>query len=275
MSIKLFILLLLVLLMIDIIEDCLSTVEYNWESILESSGQNSIQYKKHGNDLLTDVDIKVERIIRDEIKSRDSNSRIVGEELENENSGVRTYYIDPIDGTFNFGNGLPEFCVSIGCEEDEEIISSGVYFPVFDTKILCDRKRGVRTKGDYFHNRLIEGFCPSETNSLGRSSLAIDVIGSTIDELGPMRNLLQQNNVVRQPMSGVYTMVMVSSGSFDSSILSGLHPWDIAPGYIIVEEIGGVISDSSGNTDWLDLLDANVLIVSGNKEIHQSMLDLF
>lgn len=258
----------------EVVEESIENVKAKWDTILSETSNSTIGTKKNNIDFVTLADEKVESIIRESIHSMDKESSIIGEEFDNslsEEDG--TYYIDPIDGTFNFARGLPEYCVSIAYEENSDIECVGLYFPHFDFTLYSYNGK-IEYEGDFFDNQLQGDPVPSEKSELDGASIGIDVISSTLEPLNEYRNTLQEDNVVRQPMCVIYSSLMVASGAFDCSVFSGLHPWDIAPGYHIVNNVGGKITTEEGDSDWEKIRESEVVVVSGNSDIHDDFLNL-
>ena len=85
----------------------------------------NLQVKKGPSDFVTNADLKVEKIIIEELKKARPNYSIISEENGNENNKDRenTWIIDPIDGTINFLHGIPHFAISIALKSKNEIVS--------------------------------------------------------------------------------------------------------------------------------------------------------
>ena len=90
--------------------------------------------KKGPTDFVTNSDLKVERIIVDELKKARPNFSFITEEngTENNKDNKNTWIIDPIDGTVNFLHGIPHFAISIALKSNGEIISGLIYDPIKD-----------------------------------------------------------------------------------------------------------------------------------------------
>ena len=88
--------------------------------------------KKSPTDFVTNTDIKVEKIIIEELKKARPNFSLLSEESgeENNKDNKNTWIIDPIDGTVNFLHGIPHFAISIALKSDNEIISGLIYDPI-------------------------------------------------------------------------------------------------------------------------------------------------
>ena len=85
-------------------------------------------------DLVTEYDVKSERLIRERLAERTPELRVVGEEEGGAGRRAPTWYCDPIDGTTNFVHGHPFFCVSIGLLEDGEALLGAVVAPALSLR---------------------------------------------------------------------------------------------------------------------------------------------
>ncbi len=108
--------------------------------------------KKGPRDFVTNSDIKVEKIIFEELKKARPNYSFISEEkgLENNKDSSNTWIIDPIDGTVNFLHGIPHFAISIALKTDNEIVSGLIYDPIKDEMFFAEKNNGA-----FFNNHRI------------------------------------------------------------------------------------------------------------------------
>ena len=101
--------------------------------------------KKGPSDFVTNADLKVEKIIIEELKKAKPNYSILSEENGSENNKDKsnTWIIDPIDGTMNFLNGVPQFAISIGYEEDGEIKCGVIFNPIMNEMFCAEKGNGA------------------------------------------------------------------------------------------------------------------------------------
>ena len=107
---------------------------------------------KGPNNFVTNADRKVEKIIIEELEKSKKNFSILTEEsgfIKNKDKD-NYWIIDPIDGTTNFLNGVPHFCISIALQFEKEIIAGVIYDPIKD-ELFYAEKNG----GSYLNNRSI------------------------------------------------------------------------------------------------------------------------
>ena len=105
-----------------------------------------LQVSKKGlNDFVTNSDLKVEKIIIEELKKARPNFSLLSEEngYENNKDKNNTWIIDPIDGTINFLHGIPHFAISIALKSNNEIISGLIYDPIKDEMFFAEKNNGA------------------------------------------------------------------------------------------------------------------------------------
>ena len=101
--------------------------------------------KKSPTDFVTNTDLKVEKIIINELKKARPNFSFISEEsgIENNKDKNNTWIIDPIDGTVNFLHGIPHFAISIGLKSHNEIVSGLILDPIKDEIFLLRKNNGA------------------------------------------------------------------------------------------------------------------------------------
>lgn len=192
-------------------------------------------------DLVTEVDRACEALIVDGIQSARANDAILAEEGHGADEGDAAirWIIDPLDGTTNFAHGFPRFCVSIGIEQEGERVVGVVYDPLLD-----ERFEAVRGEGAWLGARRL---AVSRETELGRAlvatGFAYDVHRSDDDNLDRFRSVVKAARGIRRDGSAALDLCYVAAGRLDAYWELKLHPWDVAAGFLIVEEAGGQISD--------------------------------
>ena len=108
--------------------------------------------KKGPTDFVTNSDIKVERIIIEELSKAKPNFSIISEEngIVKNKDDSNTWIIDPIDGTVNFLHGIPHFGISIALKSNNEIISGIIFDPIKDEIFYAEKNKGA-----YLNNKRI------------------------------------------------------------------------------------------------------------------------
>jgi myo-inositol-1(or 4)-monophosphatase len=179
--------------------------------------------------------------------------------------GQHRWIIDPLDGTTNFLHGIPMFAVAIALERAGEIVASVIYNPVMDELFTAEKGGGA-----WLNDR-------RRLRVAGRKHLADSVIclgikiSGTDNDTLTLRQLGQVAPAVagiRRTGSASTDLAWLAAGRFDGFFEAKLSPWDIAPGWLILRESGGVMSDFSGTPGsiW------NGEVVAGNETVHAELL---
>ena len=194
--------------------------------------------KKGPRDFVTNSDLKVEKIIIEELKKARPNFSIISEEsgVENNKDKKNIWIIDPIDGTINFLHGIPHFAISIALKKNDEIISGIIYDPIKDEMFFAEKNNGA-----YFNNQRIR---VSSKNDMNDCLFATG--GKTSDKL---------DFLTRRSGCAALDMAYIASGRYDGYFQNNLNLWDIAAGIVLIKEAGGEINDINlNNTENLKVI---------------------
>ena len=221
---------------------------------------------KGTSDFVSSADLKAEKTLRQELsKARPGFGFLLeeGGELAGDDKSHR-WIVDPIDGTTNFIHGIPHFAVSIGLDRDGEIVAGVVYEPISDSMFHAEKGAGA------FLNEW--RLRVSARRDLGEAVLATGIPhrgrpgqASFIKELTAA---MEQTAGIRRFGSAALDMAYVAAGRCEGFWESGLKPWDIAAGIVLVKEAGGYVSDFSGRATMLDSGD----VVAANDKLHAKLL---
>ncbi|MBN9483756.1 MAG: inositol monophosphatase [Bacteroidetes bacterium 43-93] len=230
-------------------------------------GSFNIENKEGINNLVTEVDKHSEKAIIDIIrKNYPEHSIISEEEGEMLQESDYQWIIDPIDGTVNFAHGIPICCVSIGLKHKDELLLGAVYNPMMNELFFAEKGKGaylndkpirVSSKTNFAKACLVTGFPYKWPNS---SEHPIRVFERFILEGLPVRRL----------GSAAIDLCWVACGRFDGFWEYNLSSWDVAAGYLIVQEAGGRITNFDGAP--YSVFDKETLATNGH--IHEDMLRL-
>jgi myo-inositol-1(or 4)-monophosphatase len=194
---------------------------------------------KGPGDFVSSADKRTEKIIIEELQKAHPEYGIITEEtgIINKTNIKNRWIIDPIDGTMNFLNGIPQFAISVGYEENNEI-KCGVIFNPITNEMFCAEKGN----GAYLNNSRIR------VSNKKKLSNAMLVTGgpkssSKIKDKIFSEYINVSNNVsnVRKFGSAALDMAYVACGRFDGYWQRELNYWDIAAGIVILKEAGGFV----------------------------------
>jgi len=222
--------------------------------------------KKGTIDLVTEVDLAVERMFRALIAGRFPGHQILAEEL----GGAAAvppgpcWVFDPIDGTTNFAHGLPIFCASLALEIDGVAQIAAVYDP--NRKELFTAERG----GGAFLNGAPLRVSPAErlVDAMLVTGFPYDVHARVDEIVGLFAAFVGQARAVRRLGSAAIDLCYVAAGRLDGFWESDLKPWDIAGGALLVEEAGGRIT----GTDGTAFTSRGGHVLATNGHLHDDML---
>lgn len=226
-----------------------------------------ISRKKHYSDLVTEVDKKSEARIIEVIHSHFPEHNVLSEEIGNLNKNSEyVWIVDPIDGTVNYAHSVPIFCVSIALEIKKEVKLGLVYNPVSGEKFFSEKGKGAYLG--------VKKISVSNISSLKDGLLvtgfpygAKDNMYHCIDHFN---NFIKIGLPIRRLGSAALDMCYVASGRFDGFWEVSLNPWDVAAGYLILNEAGGKLTDFTGNKYSI----YNKEILASNGKIHNEMLEV-
>ena len=215
-----------------------------------------IDSKSNVTDLVTEVDKKSEDIILGHIKREYPDHAILSEETgRNDKESDYLWVVDPLDGTNNYAQGLPVFCVSIGLRYKGETILGVVYASYID-EIFWATKDG----GAFFNGEKIE---VAQERELNRCVLATgfpyDKGTHPLNNLEYVNRLVPQLRGIRRMGAAAYDLCAVAMGILDGYWEMNISPWDAEAGALIVREAGGVVESFRE--------DRNISIVAGNRVI--------
>ena len=214
--------------------------------------------KSNIHDVVTEVDKACEALLIEHISSRYPTHSILGEETGQHTSSEASdwqWVIDPLDGTNNYSQGLPIYCVSIGVQYKGETQVGVVYVPFMDELFSAVRGEGANWNGRFIH--------VSRKTDLNECVLATgfpyDKGTNPINNLDNVCALLPTLRGLRRMGSAAYDLCCVACGILDGYWELDLKPWDACAGALIVEEAGGIIKPFRD--------DRHISIVAGNKTI--------
>ena len=241
-------------------------------AVLEGRFGGTFEIKKKGTaiDLVTEMDLKSERVIVDYICRNFPAHAILAEENAYGDAASKgsTYkwIIDPLDGTTNYAHGYPIYSVSIAVEVEGIVTAGVVYHPPLKEMFTAIQGEGAKLNGKEVR--------VSAVDDLGES---LTVTGFPYDvRTPPHRNVehftrfLKSARAVRRDGSAALDLAYVAAGRFDGYWEPNLSPWDVAAGSLMVREAGGTVSDYRGTQSSI----YDKQFVASNGKIHGQMLRL-
>lgn len=226
--------------------------------------------KKGTIDLVTDVDLEVERMFRAMVAERFPDHAVLGEEFEE--AGQRDaippfcWVFDPVDGTTNYAHGLPIFCSALALEIDGVPSVAAVYDPSRRELFTAERGEGAWLNG----TPLRVSSASTLIDSLLCTGFPYSVQQDPAELLAIFGDFLMKARAVRRLGSAAIDLCYVAAGRLDGFWEVKLNPWDTASGALIVEEAGGRVTSAEGGP----YRSREGSVVASNGRIHEGMVDV-
>lgn len=224
-----------------------------------------IETKSNKNDLVTNMDKEVERILVSKIKETYPEHRIIGEEGHGNritDTNGYLWVIDPIDGTLNFVHQKRNFAISVGIFKDGLPCVGLVYDVMSDVLYSTEVGHGAY-KNDVPLSKL-------KNTKLSESIISMNPNWLVREKTHRMyHKIIKDSRSARSYGSAALDFAFVAEGIIDSYITIRLHPWDFAGGMMIATEVGAVTTNHIGEA--LTPLKSNSVIVA-NAALHDELL---
>jgi len=222
----------------------------------------NVEVKSGPNDLVTETDKAVEKMVFSAIHDKFPTHKTIGEEtvadgVKAEFTDDITWIIDPIDGTMNFVHSFPHTCISIGVWFNKEAEVGVVYNPILEQMFYAKKGQGA-----FLNDKQIK---VSGQTDLSRALVMQELWWRPEEDKMKvyLDNFLTIGKLVQGPRSlgsAALNMCHVAMGGADAYFEMGMHCWDVAAGALIVTEAGGVVGDLSGGP--LDIMNRRVICAS-------------
>ena len=221
------------------------------------------------NDFVTEVDHAAEQIIIETLLTAYPDHAIWAEEsgkTHGRQGSENVWIIDPLDGTTNFIHGFPSYCVSIGLAVRGKMEQAVVYDPTRNdlftaTKgrgaFLNDRRIRVSKRTDLTGTLLATGFPFRKGDNFPRY-------------LAMLADIMPRTAGLRRPGAAALDLASVAAGFTDAFFETGLSPWDVAAGSLLVTEAGGLIGNFTGEPDFLEQREC----LAGSPRIYGQMVGI-
>lgn len=234
-----------------------------------SAHRSRLQIEFKGvNDLVTDVDREAQEAILSVIATECRGHNILAEESSPAEVSADTgspyrWIVDPLDGTTNFAHGVPPYAVSIGLEYlGEPVLGVVVNIPL-DEWFVATRGGGAFLNGE----KVMVSSAETLDAALVTTGFPYREFDNVDAYLGVLRELMQRTQGIRRPGSASVDLAYVACGRFDGFFETGLAPWDVAAGTVLVREAGGVVTSLVGQANPL----FSKHLVASNKHLHDAL----
>jgi myo-inositol-1(or 4)-monophosphatase len=198
---------------------------------------------KGTKDIVTDVDRRSEELILAALHRSFPGDAWLAEESGPAGSGSRTWLVDPLDGTINFANGIPIYCVSIGLVVDGRPVVGVIHDPVRGETF------GAGSSGPATLNGLPISATAKERLEDFVISMTLDLVRLSLR--GP--GLVRAVRMYREIGSAALALAWVGCGRLDGFVQTeNLSAWDVAAAGLIAERAGARVERVGGGS-YVDL----------------------
>ena len=225
--------------------------------------------RKGPNDYVSEVDRAAEHIIIQTLLEAYPGHGILAEESGREHGAKNSEYIwiiDPLDGTTNFLHGLPVYAVSIALAHRGQVQQAVVYDPTRNDLFFASKGRGA-----FLNDRRLR--------VSKRLRLAEALIGTGFPfrkgdnfkrYVKMFEEIMQSCAGLRRPGAAALDLCYVAAGYYDGFFETGLSPWDVAAGSLMITEAGGLIGNFTGEADYLYQRE----VVAGNPKVYGQLVQM-
>jgi myo-inositol-1(or 4)-monophosphatase len=224
---------------------------------------------KAPNDFVTEVDHAAEQAIIETLLTAYPGHGILAEESGRSLGAQHSdfvWIIDPLDGTTNFIHGLPVYCVSIALSFRGKVEQAVVYDPTRNDLFIASKGRGA-----FLNDKRLR---VSKRTRLSDSLIGTGFPFRKGDNfqryLKMLEAVLPHCAGVRRPGSAALDLCYVAAGYYDGFFETGLQPWDVAAGSLMISEAGGLIGNFTGEADFLHQRE----VVAGSPKVYGQLVQL-
>lgn len=220
--------------------------------------------RKGFNDYVSEVDKAAEEEIIEVLRHAYPGHGILAEESGEQAGDEHQWIIDPLDGTTNFLHGFPQCAVSIALRCRGRLEHAVVFDPLRDELFTASAGAGA-----HLNNRRIR---VSRARKLDQSLIGTGFPFRSMQHLdsllSTMKELLPRTSGIRRPGAAALDLAYVACGRFDGFWETGLKPWDLAGGCLLIREAGGLVSDLDNGNQYLE----SGGVVAGNPHVQPLLL---
>ncbi|MEK7245826.1 MAG: inositol monophosphatase family protein [Pseudomonadota bacterium] len=221
--------------------------------------------KKSPSDFVSAADLKAERVVRDELSRVRPRYGFLMEE-SGASAGADSsnrWIVDPLDGTTNFLHGIPHFAVSVALERDGELVAGVIYNPITDELYWAEKGQGAWLNGRRLR------VAARKDMEISLFATGIPFSGRRDHELflRQLARVMAVSAGVRRFGAAALDLAYLAAGRYDGFWETGLQPWDIAAGIVLVREAGGFVTDLDGGPSMM----ASGDILAANDSLHDSL----
>ena len=214
--------------------------------------------------VVTDADLASERLILDYVRDEYPDFGILSEESDPvAGASPLTWVVDPIDGTRNFAEGIPHFCIVVAIANGDQVVAGVTYDPVRDELFSAQQGAGAYLDGQRIHI--------SDRENIDDAILGFDLgydFGQAKHLMEMVAGIWPQISGYRLMGSSAMSIAYTAAGRIDLYAHHSLSSWDIASGILLAREAGATVLDRA-------TLEPATLFSPGLIIAHPTLLDQF
>lgn len=232
------------------------------------SDEINVDYKASPDDLVTNMDRRIEQFFNRRVHDQYPGHRMLGEEGYGDDiqsvEGT-LWIIDPIDGTMNFVHQQCNFAISIGIYHKGEGKIGLIYDVVADEMFHC-----IKGEGAYVNDHRLQRRAPVSLNQAVIGLNATWVTENRRIDPNILAPVVKKVRGTRSYGTAAIELAYIAADRLDTYFSMRLAPWDFAAGKILLEEVGAVLTTVDGSP--VDLLKQNT-ILAGESEVHRDIIE--
>ena len=219
-------------------------------------------------DLVTDADKASEEAVLRVLRDRAPGASILAEESGASGEGEISFIVDPLDGTTNYAHGLPLFACTVAAEENGVPVAGCTVDPLRDESFFAARGKGAVLRRGFSENRCASRPRARWWTRWSAPAFPTATATSFPQMLAAFGKFTELSRGTRRLGSAALDLAYVAAGRLDGFWETGLRPWDVAAGHLLVEEAGGAVTRFDGSQHRL----AGGEIVAAPPGLHEKML---
>lgn len=235
----------------DFLAVCEQAARAGGAALLEWVAKFTVR-EKGPSDLVTDADLASQEAVRRVVLGAFPDHDFLSEEepAASPARGAQPRYrwiVDPLDGTTNYVHRIPDYAVSLALERGGEILAATVFNPVHGECYTAAKGEGAFLNGQRLH--------ASSTTELKHAVVAASFPPKIMADspiISDFTRVLIASQSVRRTGSAALNLCYIAAGRFDAFWARDTKIWDVAAGFLLVCEAGGVMSELDGRPFCVD-----------------------
>src|SRR5579875_1671350 len=195
--------------------------------------QQQVRSKSTPTDLVSEADVSAETAIRAVLGARRPHDAILGEEGGATGEGALRWVIDPLDGTTNFLFGVPQWAVSVACEDEQGSLVGVVLDPNHDECFAATRTGPATLNGAPIQRSATDGLA----TALVATGFGYDS-DTRAHQAAVLTRVLPRVRDIRRAGAAAIDLAWLACGRLDLYWERGVKAWDIAAGSLLAERVG-------------------------------------